>query len=503
MKVFIFLFYTAAVAVNSSAQVRSDTNVFQTASSDTLSFTLQEAVQLGLERNPDFTIQRLEPSIMKSYVDEQSSVFDPSLALSTTSSETKSLRFLGTKREPVYLVTTRTQYDAMVSETLPTGTTVSVNGALSGNLSNVYTDQYSGNIGLTVTQSLLKGLSIGYNLASLRRARLDLDITQEELKASAEQLVSDVEKAYWDLYLKAEEITIRNNSFGLANRQLQETLERVAVGRLPELELASVRAEVANRKEALIDAQSEYEQARLNFIFLLNPKENDIWSVVPVPVDKPFFPVDTLDALSAHEELGLKYRPDLRQARIMLKQGEIDVVRTRNGLLPRLDIFINVGRTSYANSFKEALPDLKSDYRNVDWGVTFDFPVLDRQARAQYSRAKKTREQMELSLENMKRMVQWDIRAAYVEVLRSRQQIEATRATSELQKNNLDAELEKFRVGKSTNLQVLQVQRDFISSQLDEIRSMIGYLSALIDLYVSEGSLLERRGIQSVSGSEE
>ena len=216
----------------------------------------------------------------------------------------------------------------------------------------------------------------------------------------------------------------------------------------------------------------------------------------------PFLPKDTLDALSIHEQLGMQSRPDLRQARLALRQGELEIVRTKNGLLPRLDVFITVGKTSYANTFREALPDIQSPFYNLNIGATFDFPVINRQARAELRRARYSKEQLELSLANMERLVQWDIRSAYLEVIRARQQIEATRVTRELQEQNLDAELEKFRVGKSTNLQVLQVQRDFTASQLDEIRAMVGYLNALIDLYVMEGSLLERRGIhpQTESG---
>lgn len=464
---------------------------------DTLRIRLQDAVLLALERNPDMSIQRLEPAIAKSYADEQRAAFDPSIIASASRDETKLQRFLGSRPDPFEMTTTRTQYEFGLSETLPTGTSVSANAALSGSISSIYSDQFSGNIGLTVTQSLLQGFGIGVNMANLRKAKLDLEISKEELKAAAEQLVADVEKAYWDLYLKGEEISIQKNSFELANQQLQETLERVAVGKLPELELASVRAEVANRQEALIDAQSQYEQARLYFLFLLNPKEEEIWSILPIPLDAPFVPEDSLDALSIHEQLGMKYRPDLRQARLALKKGEIEIVRTKNGLLPRLDVFITLGKTSYARAFREALPDIQSPFYNVNIGATFEFPVVNREARAQVVRARRSREQMELSLYNMERLVQWDIRAAYIEVLRLRQQIQATRATRELQDQNLAAELEKFRVGKSTNLQVLQVQRDYTASQLDEVRAMILYLNSLIELYLMEGSLLERRGIHT------
>lgn len=464
---------------------------------DTLRIRLQEAILLALERNPDMAIQRLDPGVVKTYADEERSLFDPVLTASATRDENKLQRFLGSRPEPFEMTTTRTQYDIGLSETLPTGTSVWADVSLSGSISSIYTDQFSGNIGLTITQSLLQGFGTGFNLAGLRKARLDMEISREELKAVAEQLVADVEKAYWDLYLKAEEISIQKKSYELANRQLQETLERVAVGRLPELELASVRAEVANRQETLIDAQSEYEQARLAFLFLLNPKEESIWSVLPIPMDMPFIPEDTLDTISLHEELGMKYRPDLRQARLALQKGVLDVVQTRNGLLPRLDVFITLGKTSYAQTFREALPDVQSPFYNMNIGASFDFPVLNRQARAQLRRARHSKEQLELSLTNMKRLVQWDIRSAYIEVLRARQQIEATRVTRELQEQNLDAELEKFRVGKSTNLLVLQVQRDFTASQLDEVRAMVGYLNALIDLYLMEGSLLERRGVHA------
>ena len=92
-------------------------------------------------------------------------------------------------------------------------------------------------------------------------------------------------------------------------------------------------------------------------------------------------------------------------------------------------------------------------------------------------------------------MVQWDIRAAYAEILRARQQIEATTVTRELQEKRLEAEQEKFRVGKSINYLVLQAQRDYTASQLDGTRAMVAYLYALVDLYVAEGTLLERRGV--------
>jgi outer membrane protein len=465
------------------------------AAKDTLRIRLPEAVLTALERNPDLSIQRLNPAIAKSYVDEARAEFDPVLTASAERDETKTQRFLGSSPEPFELTSERTQYQAGLSQILPTGTELSVDASISGSESSIYTSEYSGNIGLTVTQPLLKGFGFGANLADLRKARVDLEISRSELKGMAERLVADTEKAYWDLYLAAEETHIQEESLQLADRQLSESLERVAVGKLPELELAAVRAEVAKRQGALIDAQSRYEQARLDFLFLLNPTDQALWSTVPVPIDRPAVAADSLDDISVHEQLALERRSDLEQARLAYRKGQLDVAYTRNGLLPRLDFFITLGRTSYAQTFSDALPDLESPFYSVNAGVSFDLPIPVRQERARATRAKRSKEQLQYALQNMERMVQRDIRSAYTEVLRTRQQIEATQVTRDLQEKNLEAELEKFRVGRSTNLLVLQVQRDFTASQLDGIRATVNYLNALVNLYVMEGTLLDRKGI--------
>lgn len=482
-----------------AAEENAQSHFIGAAGGDTLRLKVHEAVFLALQNNPTVTIQRLEPEIAKTAAAEARSDFDPVLSFSATRNETKLQRFLGSRPTPFQMTSERNEYDLALSEKLPTGTTLSTGVFMTGSVSSIYSDQYTGGMNITISQALLQGCGFGANLAALRRANLDVDISKAELKAVAENTIADVEQAYWDFYLAKKEVEIQRKSLEVTARQLQESQERVAVGKLPNLELAVVYAEVATRKEALIDAQSRHEQSRLHFIFLLNPSMPSGWATVPVLVDSLFVPLDSLAEIAVHEQLGMKYRPDLVQARLALQKEEFDIKQTKNGLLPKLDVFISLGRTSYANTFSSAKPDLKSPFYEINAGVTFDFPVLDRDARAKFSRAKKSTQQMELAMKNMERLVQWDIRSAHVEVLRSRQQIEATKVTRQLQDQKLVAEQEKFRVGKSTNFLVLQAQRDHIASQIDEARAMVAYLNALVNLYLVEGTLLERRGIQALN----
>ncbi len=478
----------------------ADNSTAATVGGDTLRIGIKDAIFMALEHNPTVTIQRLREDIFQTYVSEQRSTFDPVLSGSASQTKSKGQRFLGTRTTPVDLRQDRNQYSLQLSQILPFGTTIAANAAMSGTTSNLYVPQASGTVGLTITQPLLQGFGFGANLANLRKANLDADITRAELKGVAEEVAAQVETGYWDVYLASQEVDIAGKSVALAEQQLRESTDRVAVGSLPELELATVHAELATRREALIDAQSGYEQARLRFLYLLNPTDTAGWNLVPQPTEHPFVPTDSLDAVATHEEFGMRFRSDLNQARIGLKKGDIDVVQTRNGLLPKLDLFVTLGRTTYAEAINNAYPDIQSPFRDQNIGVNLMFPLTERKPIAQYNRAKRTREQLEQSVKNLERMAQFDIRSAHIEVLRTRQQINATRVSRELQERKLDAEHEKFRVGKSTNYLVLQAQRDFTASQRDEVRSMVSYLEALVNLYLMDGTLLQRRGIDSMKG---
>jgi len=91
--------------------------------------------------------------------------------------------------------------------------------------------------------------------------------------------------------------------------------------------------------------------------------------------------------------------------------------------------------------------------------------------------------------------VELDIRTAYIEIDRTKEQITASAATRKFQEETLRIETEKFRVGRSTNFLVSQAQRDALVSRINEVEAIVNYFKALINFYRLEGTLLERRGI--------
>ena len=460
-----------------------------------IEFGVQEAIVMAMENNRALSVERLRPPIRRTFEQEERAAFDPVILAGAGRERTREPD--DPPHGPSNLVTKAITTDAAVSEFLPTGTTLSVGASTEVLDGSLYDDRIaSTRVGLSVTQALLRGASIQANLANLRQARLDTLASEYELRGFAEALAAGAEDAYWDYALAERQIEIFQGSLALAEQQLAETQERINAGSLAEIELAASEAEVALRRENLINARSGLATFGLRLLGLLNPAGGAFWDRPIVLGNQPTVPDVKLDAVGQHVRVARRMRPDLNQARLLVKRGDLELVRTRNGLLPRLDLFVTLGRTGYADSFGRSI-EATDEGRNYDVfaGVQFLYPPVNREARAQHSRAVLSRQQSLEAVDNLAQLVEEDVRSAYIEVNRAREQIPATAATRQFQQEKVRAETEKFRVGKSTSLLVAQAQRDLLQSQIAEVQAVANYLKALVNLHRLEGSLLERRGI--------
>jgi len=468
------------------------TGVSSSAENVPLAITLGDAIVMALKNNRALRVERLNPSIRKTYENQESAVFDPAVSAEVSASRERSLETTDTTGGI-------TDGGVEITKFLPTGTELSAGITAYRDWSDLYSDRYGTRLGLTVTQSLLRGGGIDFNLASVRQARLDTLSSQYELRGFAENLVAEVEMTYWNYALAIRQIEIYRQSVDLAEHQLKETEERISVGTIGEIELAAARAELALRKEAMINAQSNLESIRLRLLRLLNPSNNGLWNRGITLKNLPAVPDVKLDDVESHSAVALRMRPDLNQARLAINRGDIEIVKTKNGLLPKMDLFINLGKTGYADSFGGSAEDIGGKGYDISGGIAFEWPIGNRDAESRHRRAVLGRQQAGEALENLTQLAELDVRLAYIEVNRASQQITATAATRSLEEEKLRAETEKFSVGRSTALFVAQAQRDFLDSQITEVQALVNYLNSLVDLFRLEGSLLERRGVSTDS----
>ena len=453
--------------------------------------TVEEAVFMALENNRALHVQRIEPEIRRTFIEQERGLFDPVL-----SGEIRA----GRERYDRPDVTDSLTDTTVTAETgltgrLPTGTRLEVEAGTRRLDIEDRGSAHETRIGMSVTQALLQGRGVAVNMAAIRQASLDAQMSGYELIGFAQSLVAEVETVYWEYVLARQQVEIVEQSLELAGQQLEETRQRVRVGELAETEIAAARAEIALRREALINAKSRVDTLNARLTRLISPARPHSGPGSIHPESRPEVPPDPLEALSGHVETAMRLRPDLRQAEMQIQRGDIEIVRTKNGLLPRMDLFVNLGKTGYADSFSDSVRDIDGDAYDAFAGIQMSRPLSNRDADARHRRARLSLQQREMSFENLKDLVAEDVELAYIEVRRTLQQVDATESTRRFQEEKLRAETAKFRVGRSTALLVAQAQRDLLESQVSEVAAITNYLKARINFYLMEGSLLDRRGI--------
>lgn len=455
--------------------------------------TLARAIVLGLQNNRQFHVDMFLPAIKRTSEEEEAAAFDPLLRAEGQ---------VGRNRSDAW--TSETGHDALVgvSEYLPTGTRLDLLAETTRTRDEPFmTDpdsEYGTSVDLTITQSLLRGRGLEVNLASLRQARIDTRASEYELRGLAEALTAEIETAYWDHALAEGEADIYARSLDLATRLVEETRERIALGKLARTEIFFAEAEAAVRKQNLINARSRAQTTRLLLLRLIAPAGRVLWdrevTLLTAPRLVAFPEVDP----ERHLEVALRMRPDINQARLAVERGELEIVKTKNGLLPRLDLFATLGRTGYASTFGGSVRDVAGGGGlDAFAGLRFEVPVFNRKPKAAYRRSILQFEQEKVAVENLALLAEEDVLKAHIEILRARDQIDASRVTVAYQESKLNAEIERYRLGRSTMFRVAQAERDLVTSQILDVQSLLAYFKAQTQFFYAEGTLLLRRGIDA------
>jgi outer membrane protein TolC len=458
--------------------------------------SVEQAIFLALRHNRDLQVRQLTPTIVGAFEQIERGVFDPELFAEAEYFEERASETSRSSGEQFDVSAHETASALGLRQQLPTGTSLEASLAQDRSSSNRAPEQQTARASLTLTQSLLRGFGPAVNLASVRQAELETLASIDELRGFAEALLADTEIAYWQFVLAKEEIAIFEESLAVARKQRDEIELRIEVGILPEIEVAAARAEEALRVQALIDARSQLEDRRLRLLRLISPSPDGHLDRSLTATSEPRIVPQSITDLGDRLRLAEQSRPDLSEARWRLQQNRLETIVTRNGLLPRLDLFIALAKTGYADTFSESFHRLDGQTHDLTAGLRLSHYLGNRAAQGRDLAARASRKQAAEAIANLRQLIHLDVRLAVNEVERSRQQIDASRATRTFQEQTLAAEKERFDVGASTALLVAQAQRDLLQAQINEVEAIVNYRIALVRLYLAEGSLLDRRGVR-------
>ncbi len=479
----------------------------------TIALGLNDAVLRALEGNLDIVVERYNPDIADAAVLSARGEFDPVTRVDYSYSEAESPQTIqeGLGSDAGSTETTATSLALTLEGKIPSGTeyeTVFMRDRSQFTQKNSFNldtgmfedianpGQYNLDLAFRLTQPLLKDFGFDANLAAIRIARGERNMSLEDFRRQVINVIAEVQSAYWDLAATIANARVTERSLALAQNLLDENRIRLKVGTMAPLEVLQAETGVAQREEEVIVARSLVRDAEDNLKRLLNmSRDTQDWDFRITPTEELVFAKKDIDLL-AQLELAFEKRPDYKRSLMQIENNAINERFTRNQLLPTVDLNGEYELRAVNGGFNEAFDDIERG-TSPSWllGATAEYPIGNRTAKGQYRKAQLETMQSEKEAENLRLSIIVEVNKAVRDISTNLKRIEVTQKAVELGAESLRAEQKKLEVGVSTSHDVLEFEEEHFDAQRRDILAKLGYKKALISLATATGTLLEENDI--------
>jgi outer membrane protein TolC len=507
---------------------------------NTLTLSLQEAIELGLQNNLGVQIQRFNPLIAEEDLRIAWGAYDPiweselgwnkerlpsSFTLDGTELSTgKTLDgeggFVG------LLPLLSTQYSAKLASQRVTS-----NSSIQS-----LSPEYRSTTIFSVTQPLLRDLIWNEPWTRVKVSTIGYESSREAFRLDVMNIVAGTEDAYWNLIATHEEMLVAEKSLETARALLDQTQIQYEVGVVSRVEVVQSEAGVADREFRLIVAKNRYRQSQDDLIDLVLGEQLRPETTLAIePTDRAGDYVTYDVDVEESTRVAFENRPELTLANQEIERLIIQEKFAKNQRLPRFDV---TGSYYYQGLSGRQNPDNDPSCRFVDpvaeprcdptnpafdpaalaaprrnygdsyndfydsngannWAVGgfFSIPIPNTSARHRYTQA-----QIELrQTRTQKRRVELDIivqiRAATRNIRSSQQGIEAALRGVAAAAEQLRAEQIRLEYGESTPFDVLLREDDLVQFESQKITAFQVYRSSLTALDRQQGTILRNRNI--------
>ena len=407
---------------------------------------------------------------------------------------------------------------------------------------------YFANLGVQFNQPLLRNFGIDNTRRLIKIQRKVLQQSDADFRRQTIEIISQVQRAYWDLVFALRDQQNRQANLNLSKENLRQVEARIEAGAAAPLARAEVATELANREgDVLLAAQQvTTTENTLKTLVLKDPTMPE-WSYSFVPTDSPVYSNDPIVLDDAMKD-AIENRPELRRLKLQKDINAIDLDFFRNQTKPRIDLnttFSLGGLSQTGNQIPEGLtvpqftgndkilldklnpllpanmrienPNipvtpppgfltggynqalrniLRTDAPSYSVGLTIQFPLRNRTAEANLAGAKVIQEQIDAQTRSQEQIVVAEVRNAVQSVETARERVLTARRAVQNAEIQLEGERKLYEVGRSTQFLLFQRENALTNARNSEIRAETDYNKALADLQRATSTTFRVNNIQ-------
>ncbi|MEO8593919.1 MAG: TolC family protein [Candidatus Solibacter sp.] len=422
-----------------------------------------------------------------------------------------------------------------------TGTSVSLGmgntlGYKQNSPNNDFSPVTQGSLSFSITQNLLNGFGVKINNRAIRIAKNQLHISDLTFKQQVIATVNNVVSLYWDLVSFNDSLKVKQQTLALNTQLYNDNKRRAELGALAEIEIIQAEAEMKSSQQDVVTAETQVLQQEMILKSVLTRTgfaNSVIVGARIVPTDH--FDVPSLEAVIPTQDLvseAFQKRTEIEQSQIGLEDTRINMLGTKNNLLPSLSVFANLSNSGLAGDVN-ALPvpitiggtaggntigyrvrtpaDVNSfflggygtflrqlfsrNFPNYSAGFQLNIPLRNRAAQADLITDQLNYRTQQIQDKQLQNSIKLNVINAQIALRQARSVYETAVQARRLQEQVLAGERRKYELGTSSILNVVVVQRDTTNRGLAEVDARSQYIKARSSLDTILGRTLEAQKV--------
>ena len=462
------------------------------------SLSYEDALARAIEHNPALAQAQANQEAAEASITSAKGVWDPQLSTGLSRGWEQELGI--SQFGPYTQSTNSTRWNVNLGQTLATGTSWNAtwfnnSGTTEGtiDLGDLGDQDYRFETGfsqatLGLSQQILKGHKLAYNLETVRSARMANSQAEVALMQQRQELLSSTAQAYWDLVYAVDAQRNAAQAVEVANEERRIVQAQLDAGNMAPVELTRVEAALAQAQLTLIEADNALAAASDNLAVQVGLPTGGAIAPDSSVGQAPALDIDLEAATSA----AVDGNPGLQALRLGVQDAEAGLSFARHAMLPTLTLDGSVGAVGFSDEdgYQAALQQVTSvDQPTATIGGTFSMPLGLRVERGNMKAAAAGVTAAELELRAAEQSLAQQVGALVRELETARQRIQLAELNLRLAEETLAAEKSLQDAGRAIQKDVLSAQRERDAAELGLLQARTDYRKALVQLEAAQGKL--------------
>lgn len=350
---------------------------------------------------------------------------------------------------------------------------------------------YTSDFAASISHPLLRGAGLAVNSAPIRIANYQYQSSLAATRLSVIRVLADVDRIYWRLYASRQELEVRKKEYDLAVAQLQRAKRQVEAGAAAEVEVIRAESGVADRIEAIINAETSIRMNQRDLKRVINREDLPAFSpTIVVPTSDPNalrYQLDRAKLLN----VAMKDRMELLEQELVIARDSLSIDVARNDMLPLVTLDYTYNINGLGGTISDAFHTLQTKrFEDHTVGLRVEVPIGNEAARSRLRRALLSRLQALATKDSRASLIEKEVLDAADRLDANWQRIIAAQRRVILAARVVDQETRQFLNGLRTSTDVLDAQARLADAQTSEIAAVTEYQIAQIDIAFATGTLL-------------